>query len=56
MAKSLEFKKRPKAERSKSKRRDEQQREKNNLAIENTKSQLDTLEAEFETNLAEQIP
>lgn len=31
----------------------EQQREKNNQAIENTKSQLDTLEAEFETNLAE---
>ena len=31
----------------------EQHREKNNLAIESTKSQLDTLEAEFETNLAE---
>ncbi|ARP39676.1 FapA family protein [Vibrio syngnathi] len=50
----LEFKKRPKAERSEEKALEiEQQREKNNQAIENTKSQLDTLEAEFETNLAE---
>ncbi|CAK2436057.1 DUF342 domain-containing protein [Vibrio crassostreae] len=49
----LEFKKRPKAERSEEQALEiEQQREKNNLAIENTKSQLDTLEAEFETNLA----
>lgn len=50
----LEFKKRPKAERSEEQALEiEQHREKNNLAIENTKSQLDTLEAEFETNLAE---
>ncbi|MEZ8053183.1 FapA family protein [Vibrio sp. 10N.222.54.F12] len=50
----LEFKKRPKAERSEEQALEiEQQREKNNQAIEKTKSQLDTLEAEFETNLAE---
>ncbi|MFA0284432.1 FapA family protein, partial [Vibrio sp. 10N.222.55.F12] len=50
----LEFKKRPKTERSEEQALEiEQQREKNNLAIENTKSQLDTLEAEFATNLAE---
>ncbi|OCH49592.1 DUF342 domain-containing protein [Vibrio cyclitrophicus] len=50
----LEFKKRSKAERTEAEALEiEQQREKNNLAIENTKSHLDTLEAEFETNLAE---
>lgn len=50
----LEFKKQPKAERSEEQALTiEQQREKNNHAIESTKSQLDTLEAEFETNLAE---
>ena len=50
----LEFKKRSKAERTEAEALEiEQQREKNNLAIENTKSHLDTLEAEFGTNLAE---
>ncbi|ERM58393.1 DUF342 domain-containing protein [Vibrio cyclitrophicus] len=50
----LEFKKRSKGERTEAEALEiEQQREKNNLAIENTKSHLDTLEAEFETNLAE---
>ena len=49
-----EFKKRPKAERSEEQALEiEQQREKNKLAIVSNKSQLDTLEAEFETNLAE---
>ncbi|NOI34200.1 DUF342 domain-containing protein [Vibrio cyclitrophicus] len=50
----LEFKKRSKGERTEAEALEiEQQREKNNLAIENTKSHLDTLEAEFETNLSE---
>lgn len=50
----IEFKKLPKAERLEEHALQiEQQREKNNHAIESTKQKLDTLEAEFETNLAE---
>ena len=48
-----EQRKRDKEQKEEQRRLIEQQREKNNLAIENTKSQLDMLDNEFETHLAE---
>ncbi|MEZ9566830.1 FapA family protein [Vibrio artabrorum] len=52
--KELEFKRRPKSERSEEQALAiQQKREQNDQAIEKNKSQLDRLEAEFETHLAE---